>query len=82
MENFLMTDESILDYYGWEIECQSPYEIRNIDGSFASGQATTCVLNAIRQEYIHEKYEEFMQELRELKAQSALIGEIRKTLEG
>lgn len=82
MEEFLITDEAILEYYGWEIECLSPYEIRNIDGSFASGQATSCVLNSIRQEYIYEKYEEFIQELREVKSKSDLIKEIRKTIEG
>ena len=32
MEKLLTTDEEILKYYGWEIECESPFEVRNVDG--------------------------------------------------
>ncbi len=34
-----MTTEQVLAHYGWTIECQSPYEIRHTDGSFATLRA-------------------------------------------
>lgn len=73
MEKLLTSEEEILKYYGWEVECQSPFEIRNIDGSFASGQAASCVLNSIREEYIFEKYEELMEEMNELRIKHKII---------
>lgn len=73
MEKLLKTDEEILGYYGWEVECESPYELRNIDGSFASGQAASCVLNSVREEYINEKYEELMEEMKELGMKNKII---------
>jgi hypothetical protein len=73
MEKILTTDEEILKFYGWEIECESPYELRNIDGSFASGQASSCVINSVRQEYILEKYEEIMKEYRELSVKNKML---------
>lgn len=73
MEKNLITDETILEYYGWYIECKSPYEIRNIDGSFASGQATSCVLNSIRQEYILEKYNELMDEIGDIGVKNKIL---------
>lgn len=30
--------EKLLATAGWEVECQSPFEIRTKDGSFASGE--------------------------------------------
>jgi hypothetical protein len=73
MEKYLTTDEEILEYYGWTEVCQSPHELQNIDGSFASGQAVSCVLNSIREEYINEKYEEFMEEMRELGIKNKIL---------
>lgn len=73
MEKLLTSDEEILKYYGWEVECESPFEVRNIDGSFASGQAASCVLNSIREEYIFEKYEELMEEMKELSMKHKII---------
>lgn len=73
MEKLLTTDEEILTYFGWEIECQSPYELRNIDGSFATGQAATCVLNSVREEYINEVYEELMGKIEELGIKNKII---------
>ena len=31
-----MTNEDLLKENGWEVECESPFEIRHEDGSFAS----------------------------------------------
>jgi hypothetical protein len=73
MEKLLTTDEDILKYYGWEIECESPFEVRNIDGSFATGQAASCVLNSVREEYILEKYDELMEEFRELSTKNKIL---------
>ncbi len=40
--------ERMLADAGWEVECQSPLELRHPDGSFASGQAAQCVIAALR----------------------------------
>lgn len=43
-------DEMLLKAEGWELECESPFEIRHEDGSFASGQAAQIVLSVLREE--------------------------------
>lgn len=47
-----MTTEQVLIHYGWTLECESPYEIRHEDGSFATGQAARIVIDALKQEAI------------------------------
>lgn len=47
--------EKLLALYGWEVECWSPFEIRTRDGSFATGEAASCVLHYIKNE--HDKSE-------------------------
>lgn len=42
------TCEELLEKDGWTIECESPFEIRNTDGSFASGQAAHILLDYYR----------------------------------
>ena len=37
-------DVALLEAEGWTVICQSPFEINNKDGSFASGQAADIVL--------------------------------------
>ena len=46
-------DEEILKCQGWVIECESPFEIRHEDGSFATGQAASIVV-----EYLRENFKE------------------------
>jgi len=37
-------DEELLQSYGWVVECESPFEIRQEEsGSFASGEGANCV---------------------------------------
>lgn len=43
--------EKLLNLYGWEVECWSPFEIRTRDGSFATGEAASCVLHYIKDEH-------------------------------
>ncbi len=38
-----MTDFEALETAGWTVECESPFEIRHTDGSFATGQAACTV---------------------------------------
>ena len=38
---------TLLERHGWEVECESPFEIRHEDGSFATKQAATIVLSAL-----------------------------------
>jgi hypothetical protein len=73
MEKLLVRDEEILKYYGWEEICKSPAEIQHLDGSFASGQAMWLVMNSLREEYILEKYEELMSEMRELGVKNKIL---------
>ena len=50
-------DFALLEANGWEVECQSPFEIRTKDGSFASGEAANIVLNDLKYEH-HYKHTE------------------------
>ena len=43
-------DKEILTKNGWEVECESPFEIRHEDGSFATQQAAWIVLQDLRGE--------------------------------
>lgn len=45
----------ILEENGWEVECESPLEIRHSDGSFASGQAALIVRESLTLESRSEK---------------------------
>lgn len=47
-------EEKALEYYGWTIECQSPFELRHEDGSFASGQAANYLVDSLIEEYKDE----------------------------
>ena len=51
-----MSDEKLLESNGWTVECQSPFEIRHEDGSFATGQAADIVLSSIRSEFPTMKF--------------------------
>lgn len=46
-----MKDKEILEQNGWFIECQSPFEIRHIDGDVATGQAARIVLDSLEKEF-------------------------------
>jgi len=54
----MSNDEKLLIHHGWTIECQSPFEIRHEDGSFATGQAADCVLSSLREESVVMKFTE------------------------
>lgn len=41
------TEKKLLEEEGWAVECESPFEIRHADGSFASGQAADIVLHSV-----------------------------------
>jgi len=42
--------DEILKDEGWTVECESPFEVRNRDGSFASGQGASYVVEGLREE--------------------------------
>lgn len=46
----MKTDKQLLLENGWVMECQSPFEIRHQDGSFASENAAEIVLDSLRSE--------------------------------
>lgn len=41
-------DIKLLEFHGWIVECESPFEVRHEDGSFASGQAADVLLLAVK----------------------------------
>jgi len=43
-------NEALLKDLGWEIECESPLEIRHEDGSFASGYAAIILYDHLEEE--------------------------------
>jgi hypothetical protein len=45
-------DEKLLEDNGWEVECESPFEISTKDGCFARGQAANIILNDMKYETI------------------------------
>ncbi len=47
-------DALMLEHYGWSVECQSPFEIRHGDGSFATGQAANIVLLALKGDWFND----------------------------
>lgn len=62
-----LTDEEILEKNGWVMECESPLEITDNEGSFAKTQAARIVIDSFHREYYEEQKEEF------LRAAKALI---------
>lgn len=49
-------DNVILEMNGWQVECQSPFEIRSTDGySFATNEAAYIVLFYLRPKDCHPK---------------------------
>ena len=50
-------DMELLESNGWDVVCESPFEIRTKDGSFASGEAAHIVLNDLKYEH-HYKHTE------------------------
>jgi len=47
-------EEKLLKKYGWMIECESPFEIRHEDGSFATKQAAHMVVQQLEVDDIEE----------------------------
>ena len=42
-------DIELLKNNGWTVECESPFEIRHVDGSFATGQAAEAILDGLKE---------------------------------
>jgi len=55
-------DEHVLANNGWEVECESPLEIRHVDGNFARGALTVAAVLA----YLEVEEREGLQTVREL----------------
>ena len=41
-------DIKLLENNGWTVECESPFEIRTEEGSFARGEAASIVLSNLK----------------------------------
>lgn len=44
----MINDEELLNKNGWEIECQSPFEIRHKNGSFATMDAAYIIVSKLK----------------------------------
>ena len=53
-------DFALLNEDGWEVECESPLEIRHADGSFASGYAANVVVSDLKSEHVQRFIEQDM----------------------
>lgn len=58
-------DKELLEKYGWIVECESPFEVRHTDGSFASMQGAECVLDSCISEDALNEYLEFRRKNKE-----------------
>ena len=56
----MLDDRKLLEENGWEVECESPFEIRTKNGCFASGQAAYIVLNDLKSETVQRFTEQDM----------------------
>lgn len=50
------TDKKVLASHGWTVECESPFEIRHMDGSRATKQAAKAILSSLLEESIVMKF--------------------------
>lgn len=48
------TEKEILAKYGWTVECESPFEIRHEDGSFATEEAARIVTDYLIEQEVEE----------------------------
>lgn len=55
-----LTDEEILEKNGWVMECESPLEITDNEGSFAKNRAARIVIDSFHDEYFEEQKEAFL----------------------
>lgn len=60
------TNKDILEMEGWEIECESPFEIRDKDGNFARGLAAKIVVDKFREDRRNRIGKEAMDELQHI----------------
>lgn len=48
-------DKELLEADGWTVECESPFEISNPDGSRATGRGAQYVLEFLREQQMVER---------------------------
>lgn len=68
-----MDTEFILQHFGWTIESESPFELRHKDGSVATKQAASYLIDALQNEYIIEKYEELSVDILKIRAYAEMV---------
>ena len=67
------SDEDLLVFNGWHVECASPFEIRHEDGSFATKQAADLILSSLKEESVVMKFRELA-----LGARFSYLGKLNK----
>lgn len=51
----MQEDVVLLERFGWVVECESPLEIRHVDGAFVRGaHEVVCILEQCREETLKE----------------------------
>ena len=53
-----MTDEKLLERYGWSLDCESPLEVSHKDGSFARHLPAKLLITHLKEVYKREMEEE------------------------
>jgi hypothetical protein len=44
--------DELLEHFGWTMICESPLELKHDDGSFASGQAASYLIEGLKEEFV------------------------------
>jgi hypothetical protein len=71
-----MTDEKLLEKYGWSLDCESPLEVSHKDGSFARHLPAELLID-----HLKEVYEEEMEEERKSKSNAISPEDIDTNME-
>lgn len=58
--------EKLLKKYGWQVDCELPFEISNKNTGFASGFAASMIVEYLE---LTEKYDDLLVENRQLRKQ-------------
>lgn len=62
-----MSDDEIMTHFGWDIVCESPLEVSDNEGSFASGFAAQITIDYFKNEYEIEQREKIIAESEDIK---------------
>ena len=71
----------MLERNGWNLDCESPFELSHVDGSFSKQQAAYYVLEGIRAEEEAEDQDDFTRRLIFIDVEKLSIKEAESVIE-